>query len=490
MIEDPAATPGPATPRPMPLAWALVPIVTLVLLLATSYALFGDNAAGGANQVALTFAAVVAVWVGRHFGHSFDSMRDAAMESVNTGLGAIFILLAVGALIGAWAMSGTLAAMVYWGMQILSPNYFYFSAMLICAVVALCVGSSWTVAGTIGIGLMGVSQQMGLNPAITAGAIISGAYFGDKSSPLSDATNLATAAAGAQLYRHIVETLWTSVPTLLICLALFLFLGDTGDFESPELAADIEQFVDTGVTPFLPLLLVVGLALFRYPPFLTIFLGALAGAAVAVVSHPQNAIQMAQDPSLPDGLAMLKGTWATIAGGYVSETGRPAVDPFLSRGGMESMLVTIWLILTALAFGGIVERTGVLDRLLAGILEAAHNAGRLVTALVVATLGTNILAADQYIAIVLPGKLFQKAFRKMGLAPEALSRALGDSATVTSALVPWNSCGAYMAATLGVATISYLPFAFFNLLNPLATILLAFLGWHMRTAENDQSAEP
>lgn len=480
----PARSDDPRTPG---LIWAIMPVVVLVLLLLAAYSLYGDDAAEGANQLALTFAAVVAVAVGRRHGHSYDSMREAAVESVNTGLGAIFILLAVGALIGTWAMSGTLVAMVYWGLKILSPDFFYFSVVLICAIVALCVGSSWTVAGTIGIGLMGVSQQMELNPAITAGAIISGAYFGDKSSPLSDATNLATAAAGAQLYRHITETLWTSVPTLGICLVVFLFFGAPGDFDPTTFTGALEQSFDVGLLPFLPLVFVLVLAVLRFPPFLTIFAGALAGGVIAVVLYPANVVLMAQDPELPAGWALLKGVWTVMAQGYISETGVAVIDSFLTRGGMESMLVTVWLILTALAFGGIVDRIGVLDRLLGGILKAAHTSGRLVGALVASAIGTNLLASDQYIAIVLPGKIFQKAFRKMGLQPEVLSRALGDSATVTSALVPWNSCGAYMAATLGVATVSYLPFAVFNLLNPVVTVAFAFLGIRMLKSEPRES---
>lgn len=470
------------------LFWALLPIVTLVLLLVTAYRLYGDEAAEGANQIALTFSAVVAIFVGRRFNISHDSMREAALESVNTGLPAIFILFGVGALIGTWAMSGTLVAMVYWGLKILSPDYFYFSVVIICGLVALCVGSSWTVAGTIGIGLMGVSDQMGLNPAITAGAIISGAYFGDKSSPLSDATNLATAAAGAQLYSHIIETLWTSVPTLAICLVIFLFLGAPGDFDATVFTQRLEQSFDVGILPFLPLILVMGLAVMRFPPFLTIFIGAIAGALIAVFLYPDAVIQMAHDPELGNGFALLKGVWSTLAFGYVSETGNEVIDRFLSRGGMESMLVTIWLILAALTFGGIIERVGILERLLGGILNAAKTTGRLVSALVVAAVGTNMLASDQYIAIVLPGKVFQKAFRRMGLAPEVLSRAIGDSSTVTSALVPWNSCGAYMAATLGVATISYLPFAFFNIANPIITIVFAFLGFRMVKLNEAKSA--
>jgi len=461
------------------LGLALLPITALVGLLGLSYLLYGDRAAGGPNQIALIACALIAYWVGRRLGHSPDSLRQAAVESVNTGLPAIFILLAVGSLIGTWAMSGTLIAMVYWGLQLMQPDYFYLTTAGVCAIVALCIGSSWTVAGTIGIGLMGVAVQMGLDPAITAGAVISGSYFGDKSSPLSDATNLAAAAAGSNLYDHIRETLWTSVPTLLIALTLFWLLGKPGDFDATQLTAGIAANFDVSFLPFIPLLVVLALAFLRWPPFVTIFLGAVAGGVLAVFTQPQQVIAFAGAGDLPDGLALLKGVWSAMATGYESSTGMAAVDELLSRGGMASMLGTIWLILAALAFGGVIEKAGVLDRIIQPVIRAARSVTSLVASLVAACIGTNILASDQYIAIVLPGRMFQKAFRARGLAPVVLSRAVGDSATVTSALIPWNSCGAYMAATLGVTTVTYLPFAFFNLLNPVVTILAAAFGFRM-----------
>lgn len=468
----------PASPKPLSLAAALTPVLALIGLLGLSFYLFGDAAAAGPNQVALVFCSIVAAWVAWRNGHTMPALRDAAVASVTTGLSAVFILLAVGALIGTWALSGTLIAMVYYGLKLLSPNYFYVTTCLISAMVAVSIGSSWTVAGTIGIGLMGVAQKMGLDPAITAGAIVSGAYFGDKSSPLSDTANLACAAAGSNLYDHVRESLWTSTPALALALLGFLLLGSPGDFDASAVAAGIEAAFHPRLAHFLPLVLVLALALLRWPPFITIFLGALAGGVLAVVLAPDRVIAFAGE-GLPAGLALLKGVWAALATGYVSATGEPAVDQLLSRGGMESMLGTVWLILVALAFGGIVEQAGVLDRLIGPVIAAARSVGRLVATLVGAAFATNVLASDQYIAVVLPGRMFRAAFAERGLAPVVLSRALGDSATVTSPLIPWNSCGAYMAATLGVATTSFLPFAFFNLLNPLVAIAFAFLGLRM-----------
>jgi NhaC family Na+:H+ antiporter len=379
-------------------------------------------------------------------------------------------------------MSGTLMAMVYYGLQLLSPNYFYMTAALICAIVALSIGSSWTVVATIGIGLVGIAANMELSPAVTAGAVISGAYFGDKSSPLSDTANLAAAVAGADLYQHIKETLWTSVPALLITLAILFFMGEPGDFDASEKMENIRSTFDVSLVHFLPLVVVIALAIMKVPPFTTIMMGALAGALLAVATAPERVIAFAAAPDLSTPLALLKGAWLALASGYSSTTGYESIDMLASRGGMERMLDTIWLIIVALAFGGVVEKSGAIDRLIAPVLSAAKSTGALVSSLIGATVTTNVVTADQYIAIVLPGRMFKGAFEKRGLAPVVMSRALGDSATVSSALIPWNSCGAFMAATLGVATVAYAPFTFFNFLNPLISIVYAFLGFRMLQA--------
>ena len=461
---------------------AAIPIVALVLLVGLSFYLFGDAGAKGPNQVALVMASLVALVIGRRAGYTADQLRDAAIASVTTGVSAIFILFAVGALTGAWAMSGTLMAMVYYGLQLLSPNYFYMTAALICAIVALSIGSSWTVVATIGIGLVGIAANMELSPAVTAGAVISGAYFGDKSSPLSDTANLAAAVAGADLYQHIKETLWTSVPALLITLAILFFMGEPGDFDASEKMENIRSTFDVSLVHFLPLVVVIVLAIMKVPPFTTIMMGALAGALLAVTTAPERVIAFAAAPDLSTPLALLKGAWLALASGYSSTTGYESIDMLASRGGMERMLDTIWLIIVALAFGGVVEKSGAIDRLIAPVLAAAKSTGALVSSLIGATVTTNVVTADQYIAIVLPGRMFKGAFEKRGLAPFVMSRALGDSATVSSALIPWNSCGAFMAATLGVATVAYAPFTFFNFLNPLISIVYAFLGFRMLKA--------
>lgn len=470
----------PDTPQPLSLAEAIIPVASLVLLVALSYFLFGDRGAGGPNQVALTVATTIAAFVAWRRGYPLDALREAAVASVGSGIGAIFILFAVGALIGTWALSGTLVAMVYYGLQLLSPNYFYLTTCAICAVVSFSIGSSWTTVGTIGVGLMGIAVNMELSPAITAGAVISGAYLGDTTSPLSDSANLAAAAGGVDLYRHIRETALTSLPSVALALAVFWLLGRPGDFDAAEKMALMQSAFDITPWLFLPLALVVGLALVRVPPFTAIFLGALAGGVLAALIAPErvSALGGAGDGT-PGWLAVIKGVWLALASGYKSDTGYAVIDQLVSRGGMASMLNTIWLIITALAFGGVVEKAGILDRLIAPVLRAAKSAGALVGSLVGSVFATNVVTADQYIAIVLPGRMFKGAFEKRGLAPVVLSRTIGASGTPTGALVPWNSCGAYLAATLGVATWSYLPYAIFNFASPLLAIAVAFLGIRM-----------
>jgi NhaC family Na+:H+ antiporter len=470
----------PDTPQSLSITEAVIPIACLILLVALSFLLFGDAGAEGPNQVALTVATMIAVFVAWRRGHSLDSLREAAVASVGTGIGAIFILFAVGALIGTWAMSGTLVAMVYYGLQLLSPNYFYLTTAVICGLVAMSIGSSWTVAGTIGIGFIGIAVNMDLSPAVTAGAVISGAYFGDTTSPLSDSANLAAAAAGVDLYKHLKETLLTSVPALVIALAVFFLFGRPGDFDASAKIEAIRSTFDISLWLFLPLVVVIALAALRTPPFTTIFIGALVGGVLAAIVAPARVIAFADmAPGTWSGVAILKGVWLALADGYQASTGNAAIDRLVTRGGMASMLNTIWLIITALAFGGVIEKAGMLDRIIAPIVEKAKSGGRLVATLVASVFATNVATADQYIAIVLPGRMFKDAFARRGYEPFVLSRTIGASGTPTSAIVPWNSCGAYMAATLGVATLSYAPYAIFSIASPLLAIAFACLGIRM-----------
>ena len=338
---------------------------------------------------------------------------------------------------------------------------------------------------------------MGLSMPATAGAVISGAYFGDKMSPLSDTTNLSPAMVGADLFVHIRHMAWTTGPSVLIALAIFSFMGlnaETVQAPASEINAArdlLEQNYSIGIPALLPLVLLLGLAMSKVPAFPSISIGALAGCVVALVWQPDLVLEFA-DPegSLPAWAASVKGLFMALADGFSIDTGDAALNELLSRGGMSSMLNTIWLIMSAMCFGGVMERTGLLQRIVDALMKGVRGTGSLITTTVLTCIGMNIVAADQYIAIVLPGRMYRIEFERRGLAPQNLSRTLEDAGTMTSALVPWNTCGAFMAATLGVPTLSYLPYAFVNLLNPVIAIIYGITHFTIRPLEQEPSSEP
>ncbi len=473
---------------------ALIPVATLVFLLAMSVYLFGSDSSYGANQIALLFAGAVGVVIAIRNGHRWQDLEQAIVQGIGTAMGAMLILLSVGALIGSWMLSGTVPTMIWLGLKLLDPRVFFAASALICAVASVSIGSSWTVAGTLGVGLIGVASGLGLSPEITAGAVISGAYFGDKMSPLSDTTNLAPAVAGTDIFTHIRHMAWTTAPSFLIALVLFTIVGlgaqGSGD---PALVVQtmnvLEESFNITLIALLPLVLVMFMAFRKFPAMPTILIGALVGGIMAVILQPEVVKNLVADSGVTGPLAYLKGVWKALADGYVSTTGDARVDSLLSRGGMSSMLNTIWLIICALAFGAVLEHAGILIRLIGSVLHAAKSTGSLVMSVAFTCVGLNIIASDQYMAIVLPGKMYRAEFKKRGLAPENLSRTIEDAGTMTSALVPWNTCGAFMAGTLGVATFAYLPFAFFNLINPLMAILYGFRNIKITRIEEQAPAE-
>ncbi len=469
-------------PKSPTLIQALTPVLSLIALLALSVYLFGSDSSGGANQIVLIIGAAIASIVAVRNGHAWSDIQDAMVLGIGTAMGAIFILLSVGALIGTWMMAGTVPALIYYGLDLMHPQIFYAATCLISAIAALSIGSSWTVAGTLGVGLIGVSMGLGLSEAITAGAVISGAYFGDKMSPLSDTTNLAPAVAGTDLFTHIRHMSWTTGPSIVLALLVFLVIGLCNDAGADTAALratqeTLRESFDISLFTLTPLVVVFLMAARRFPPLPTILFGALLGGITAVALQPEQVLRFADAPDHAVGFAMAKGVWMALANGYVSATGVPEVDDLLSRGGMSSMLTTIWLIISALAFGAVLEHAGMLERLIRAALKLARSTGSLIATVVVTCIGVNIVAADQYIAIVLPGKMFKVEFQRRRLDPKNLSRVVEDSGTLTSPLVPWNTCGAYMAATLGVATLAYAPFAFFNLINPLVSIVYGYTGF-------------
>ena len=476
--------------KPASLTDALIPVFALISMLAAAVYLFSSDSSAGANQIALILAASIAIVIGVKNGYTWSEIEKGIVQSVGVATGALLILFSVGSLIGTWILAGTVPTMIYYGMQILNPDYFYAACCLLCAVVALSIGSSWTVAGTLGIALIGIASAMGLNIEMTAGAIISGAYFGDKMSPMSDTTNLAPAVAGSDIFSHIKHMTWTTVPSILIALVGFLILGLTA--EPTEIASDlnntlglIEQNYHPGLPLLLPLFVVLFLAYKKMPAFPTVILGTLAGAVCAAIFQFDNVVKFANDDQLLPMVALVKGIWIAMFDGYTATTGDQVLDSLLSRGGMSSMVTTVWLILCAMAFGGVMEVTGLLSRILESILKMVTGTTSLIITTLACCIGANIITADQFIAIVLPGRMLKMEYTKRGLAPVNLSRALEDSATITSPLIPWTTCGAFMASTLGVATVAYLPYAFFNLVCPFVSASCAYFKFKIEPLQED-----
>jgi len=444
---------------------AILPIIVLVIMLGGSVALFGDSTTSGPGQIALIIAGVIAGVVGILNGHNWTDLEKGASESIQRAIPAIFILLMVGTLIGLWMFSGTIPYLIYWGLQIIVPQIFYVATVLLCAVVSISIGSSWTTAGTVGLALIGIASASGLSPTVTAGAIISGAYFGDKLSPLSDTTNLAAAVTETELFEHISFLLWTTVPAMVIALIFFTYysLTSTVDIDESRITEISTAIVTSyNLTPWLilPLIVTLALAAAKQPAFTSLLLGSITAAVIGLATQSQVLEA--------DGfLGIVKNIWLVAANGYTSATGNEMLDSLLSRGGMDSMLNTVWLIMSAMFFGGMMEKSGALSVIVRYLLMGVNSGGALIRRAGMTSLAANFITSDQYLAIALPSRMYAQKFTEMNLQSKNLSRALEDNGTVTSVLIPWNTCGAFFAATLGIATSDYLLFCVFNLASPL-----------------------
>lgn len=399
-------------------------------------------------------------------GYSWAELEEGVLKTINMAMQAVIILMIIGMIIGTWILGGVVPTMIYYGLQILSPGIFLAATALICAVVSLATGSSWTTAGTVGIALLGVGQGLNIPVEVVAGAIISGAYFGDKMSPLSDTTNLAPAMAGATLFDHVRHMIFTTGPSLVIAVILYGIMGAkyAGQALDPGEINKILEALSGGfnINPlmFIPPALVIAMVVMKVPAIPGLIGGTILGGLFAFIF---------QGKGFGDILN-------AAMNGFVSETGFEAIDSLLTRGGMQSMMWTVSLILCALTFGGILEATGMLEAIAGAILKLAHGTGGLVTATIFSCIFVNIVTGEQYLSIVIPGRMYKSAFADRGLAPRNLSRCLEDSGTLTSPLIPWNTCGAFMHATLGVHPFAYLPYAFLNLINPLISIFYGFTG--------------
>ncbi|MDP7567342.1 MAG: Na+/H+ antiporter NhaC [Flavobacteriales bacterium] len=475
------------TDKKTPYFFALLPILVLIALLAYNVFLYGDNSLGGANQLALLFAAATASIVGIKFGAQWKTILDGMSKSISSTTPSLIILLLIGALAGTWLLSGIVPAMIYYGLQILNPTIFLFATAIITAIVSLATGSSWSTIATIGIALLGIGQALGFPTGLIGGAIISGAYFGDKMSPLSDTTNLAPAMAGTDLFTHIKYMMYTTIPSFAITLIIFLIIGFTyttsGTQDISELLTAISNSFNVSGWLFLVPVLIIALIIKKIPAIPALLAGTLLGGIFAIIFQPEVVMSITNAQSL--NLSSAYMAVINAMGGDISiTTENEMINKLLSTSGMAGMLNTIWLIICAMIFGGAMEATGLLKRVAEPIIEYADSTGSLIATTAGTCIFFNITASDQYLSIVVPGRMFTDTYKEKGLAPENLSRTLEDSGTVTSVLIPWNTCGATQSAVLGVATFTYLPFCFFNLISPLMTIAYGYLGIKIKKLEN------
>jgi len=462
------------TEKSMSFAKSMIPIIYLALaLIYTLRFLHGDP------HIPLVTAAVVAAIVAALSGYHWQEIQDGIVNTIKLSMSAILILMIIGMIIGTWILAGIVPTMIYYGLKLIAPSVFLVATAVICSIVSLATGSSWTTAGTVGIALIGVGEGFGIPLPIVAGAIISGAYFGDKMSPLSDTTNLAPAMAGSKLFDHIRHMVYTTGPSLAIALILYGILGLK--YRQTELDLEGIRTILNGITTqfnitpllLLPPLLVIAMVILRIPAIPGLIGGTALGALFAGIFQGSGLTEIVKAAHY----------------GFVSGSGVEAVDSLLTRGGMDSMMWTVALILCAMSFAGVLEGTGMLKEIALKILSIAKSTGSLVTATILTCIGTNIIAGDQYLSIVLPGRIYKKIYDERGLKPKNLSRVLEDGGTLTSSLIPWNSGGAFMWATLGVYPFAYAPFAFLNLINPLISILYGYTGWTMEKYSDEELKE-
>ena len=451
---------------------ALIPVALLIFFLGFSILKFGAS-----PHIPLIGGTAVAAIMAVRLGYRWKEIEDGLIHGITLALKACLILMIIGTLIGTWILSGIVPTMIYWGLKVLSPAIFLVTTCLICSLVSLATGSSWSTAGTVGIALIGVGHGLGVPMPMVAGAIISGAYFGDKMSPLSDTTNLAPAMAGTDLFTHIRHMVYTTGPSLTLALIIYAILGlryvgaDMQTENVEKILTILQANFNLHLLLLIPPCLVIVMVIMKIPALPALLGGSLLGGICAMIFQKTDI-----------------GTVINVSySGFVSETGFKTVDDLLSRGGMESMLGTVALIMCALSFGGVMEKSRMLESIANAILKAATSTGSLVVATITTCISMNVIAPDQYLSIVVPGRMYKDAFDKRGLHPKNLSRCLEDSGTLSSPLIPWNTCGAFMSATLGIHAFAYLPFAFLNLMNPLVSIFYGYTGITMHKMESTKS---
>ena len=466
---------------------ALIPVVALVGMLAFNVFVFRDDSLDGSNQFILLMGAAVAVIIGFINKVPYKNMVEEVSQNVKSTSTALLILLMVGALSGTWLISGIIPTMIYYGLQILNPTIFLAACVVICAVLSISIGSSWTTTATVGIALIGIANALDISLGMTAGAILSGAYFGDKLSPLSDTTNLAPAMAGTDLFTHIRYMTYTTIPSFIVALVVFIIIGFTLDSSGNPDVVEILNAIDQSffISPWLFLVpaFVIFLIIKKTPPLIALLSGTLIAAILALVLQP-DLILIAADETTWNITNAYKGVMNAITVDIKIPTDFKLLEELFEAGGMAGMLPTIWLILCAMVFGGVMDAIGALAKISESLLKLFTSTFGLFASTVSSCLAINLTASDQYLAIVVPGKMFAKAYEEKGLAPENLSRTLEDSGTVTSVLIPWNTCGAYHSGVLGVPVADYFIYAIFNYVSPFMTLLFAAFNIKIRQLKN------
>ena len=477
--------------KKIPYLLALSPIIFLIILLSINVVIY-DNAIGWGNQLALLFSGALAAIIGIFYGSKFKTIIGGIGNSIKSMIPAIIMLLLIGSLAGTWLISGVIPAMIYYGLQILNPTIFLFATAIITAIVSLATGSSWSTIATVGIALLGIGTAIGLPLGLIGGAIISGAYFGDKMSPLSETTNMAAAISGVDLFDHIKYMMYTTVPSFIITLILFLGIGFyfTTDISSEQIDQALDVIANKfTITPWLFLvpISVIAMIFKKVAAIPALLFGTLLGGVFAILFQPEIVIEVS-GTSIKNISSYCMGVINAMIGDVNFTTVNANINDIfnvldadrrsdlLKSAGMYGMLNTLLLILCAMTFSGSIESTGLLRRIAEPIVKYAQNTGSLIATTASTCLFFNITTSDQYMSIVVPGRMFSNTYKEKGLAPENLSRTLEDSGTVTSVLIPWNSCGVAQSAVLGVATLAYLPFCFFNLISPLMTIAYGYFG--------------
>ena len=470
---------------------SLVPVLVLIALLMVGVSIFGDELTGGPSQIAIFGAAVVTALIGLYYLKvPWRVFEEKVGENLGNTSGAIIILLSIGALTATWMLSGIVPTMIYYGLKLSHPKIFIVLSFLLCAVVSLLAGSSWTTVGTIGVALFGAGTFIGIPTGWLAGAIISGAYLGDKVSPLSDTTNLSASIAGVNLYTHVRYTLLTTFPALIICLVVYGIVGFVVPTSSEvEIGRQMEVLQETfhisGWYLLVPVLTII-MILKKVPPMVTLFLSALAGGILALFVQPQIIDQIVGSDA--GWMERVFGSLMKMMSTDVSiETGDPLITRLASTHGMGGMVNTVWIIIAVMLFGGCLTACGMVETITAAIISRVRRTGGLVTATILSCIFCNLTLSDQFMAILLPGNMFRDVYKRFGLAPEVLSRTLEDSGTVSSVLVPWNTCAVVQSSVLGVATMAYFPFAIFCFITPLIAITYAAFNIKIHRLEPNET---